>query len=325
VREAFRFRQALWASADDPRRACDDAAMGRLNLEQIKTFLSVVRLGGVRKAAGGMNLTQPAITARIKTLEETLGAELFDRTSGGMVLTKRGELLLSHAEQFERLSEMVVRDVIDPSGVEGRLRLGVSETIAQCWLPDLVARLHALYPKLEIELDVDISANLRTALLGRSIDLAVLLGPISEYSVDNFALPGFDLPWSVAAGAPVPDNPQDLLRGPILTYARNTRPYRDLRQRLFETVGPGARIFPSSSLSACFRLVEANLGVAALPRALGDGYVAAGTLRTFDPGWIPGPLQFSASYRGEPQSHIVETAARLARDTAVDFASDRIP
>ena len=155
--------------------------MARINIEQLKTFLAVVRLGGVRKASGGLNLTQPAVTARIKTLEDALGCDLFDRTSGSMKLTKRGELLVAHAEKFEYLCELVEKEVVDPEGVEGRLRLGVSETIAQCWLPELVARLHHIYPRLEIEFNVDISINLRAGIINREIDLAILLGPISEY------------------------------------------------------------------------------------------------------------------------------------------------
>ena len=92
---------------------------------------------------------------------------------------------------------------------------------------------------------------------------------------------------------------------------------------LFERVGPDVAIFPSSSLSACFRLVEADLGVAALPRALGRPYVTAGTIREFDPGWVPRPLSFSASYRGVPKSHVVETAAQMARSVALDYADKK--
>jgi len=121
--------------------------MTRINLEQLKTFLTVARLGGVRKAANGLNLTQPAVTTRIKNLQDSLSCDLFDRTSGGMRLSKRGELLLAHAERFEYLSELVEKDVVDPAGTEGHLRLGVSETIAQCWLPELVSKLHSLYSK----------------------------------------------------------------------------------------------------------------------------------------------------------------------------------
>ncbi|MBS0126718.1 LysR family transcriptional regulator [Thetidibacter halocola] len=294
--------------------------MSQINLDQLKAFLYVVRLGGVRKAAEGLHLTQPAVTARIKNLEQALGAELFDRDAGRMILTKRGEMLLGYAERFENLAGLVQRDIADPEGIEGRLRLGVSETIAQCWLPDLIYRLHGLYPKLEIEFNVDISINLRAALLDRALDLAVLLGPISEYSVNNVDLPGFDLAWYVSAKAPEPANPADYLRRPVLTYARQTRPFRELKESLFERVGPDVALFPSSSLSACFRLVEADLGVAALPRALGRDMVARGTIREFDPGWLPRPLLFTASYLGYPRSPMIETAATLAREVAVEFA-----
>lgn len=295
--------------------------MGRISLDQLRTFLAVVRLGGVRKASAGLHLTQPAVTARIRNLEDSLGTPLFDRVAGRMRLTKRGEMLLHHAEQFEQLEELVNKDVTDPAGLEGTLRLGASETVAQCWLPELVTRLHALYPRVQIELDVDISVNLRAGLLGREIDLAILLGPISDYSVDNLDLPGFDLAWYCAAAA---EDPVRIGGRPVLSYARHTRPYRDLKALLLEKVGPGVSVFPSSSLSACFRLVAADLGVAALPRALGDPLVAAGEIRSFDPDWVPAPLQFSASYLGDPRSHVIETAARTAQAVARAFdASQR--
>lgn len=296
--------------------------MTRINLEQLRTFLAVVRHGGVRKAASALNLTQPAVTARIKNLEDTLACALFERRAEGMRLTKRGELLLAHAEKFEQLTELVERDVVDPLGVEGRLRLGVSETIAQCWLPDLVSRLHERYPRLEIEFNVDISINLRSGLVNREIDLAILLGPISEHKVNNIELPGFDLAWYCAGSRDCLVEAADLKR-PVLTYARNTRPYRELKEMLFERVGPDVSLFPSSSLSACFRLVEADLGVAALPRALASEHVAAGRIAEFDPGWVPSPLQFTASYLGEPKSHLIETAAEIALEVATGYKDDK--
>ncbi|MEM6305305.1 MAG: LysR family transcriptional regulator [Pseudomonadota bacterium] len=293
--------------------------MSRMNIEQLKTFLAVVRFGGVRKAAGALHLTQPAVTARIKNLEAALGCPLYDRSARGIRLTKRGELLLAHAEKFEHLAELVERDVVDPAGIDRRLRLGVSETIAQCWLPELVARLHENHRQLEIEINVDISPNLRAGLLNREIDLAILLGPISEHTVNNVALPGFELAWYTSAAGEASADPARILARPILTYARNTRPYRELKEMLFERVGPDVSLFPSTSLSACFRLVAADLGVAALPRALGRGHVAAGEIREFDPGWVPAPLHFTASYLGVPKSHVVETAAKTALEIAQSF------
>ncbi len=238
-----------------------------------------------------------------------------------MRLTKRGELLLNHAERFVHLAELVERDVIDPGGIDGRLRLGVSETIAQCWLPEFVAALRHRFPKLEVEINVDISVNLRTALLQRQVDLAILLGPISEYTVDNLALPDFELAWYTSAHEPVTN--ESCWQKPVLTYAKNTRPYRELKSELFERVGPGTPMFSSSSLSTCFRLVEAGLGVAALPKVMGNNFVKDGKLQEFDPGWKPSPLTFTASYLGDPRSHLIETAAKIAGDIAKKFLGDK--
>ena len=293
--------------------------MVRYKLDQLQAFLTVVRLGGVNRAASAMNLTQPAVTTRIRNLEQSIGAPLFERGAGGMRLTRRGELLVSYAEAHDRLARNIQRDVMDPEGVEGRLRLGVSETIAQSWLPAVITRLHETYPRLEIEFNVDVSVVLRAALIAREIDLAILLGPVSDFSVDNVELPGFALQWYAAADAQVPDSPPDYLRKPILSYARNTRPYRELKAELLKRYGEGIAIFPSSSLSACFRLVASDLGVSALPEALAREWVEAGKLLPFDPGWRPAPLNFTASYLAEGRRHIEEQAAAIAREVAIEF------
>ncbi|PTW56623.1 DNA-binding transcriptional LysR family regulator [Breoghania corrubedonensis] len=289
--------------------------MRALNLDQIRAFLAVCRSGGVQKAAQHLNLTQPAVTTRIRKLEDSLGVSLFERQISGMKLTKRGELLLQYAEQFERLADRVEEVVVAPEGIDRRLRVGASETVAQCWLPDLVSALHRKFPRLEVDINVDISVNLRAALLAREIDLAILLGPISEYSVDNVTLPGFELAWFVAADAADPAEGAHRLfeDKPVISYARNTRPWRELKSLLFDRVGPDVSVFPSSSLSACFRLVEAGLGVAALPRVLGHKLVREGSIREFDPGWKPSELRFSASYLGDPHDHMVEAAAELSQ------------
>lgn len=299
--------------------------MHPLNLEQLKAFLAVVRHGGVNKAAHILNLTQPAVTTRLKRLEESLGTELFERSPGRLKLTKRGELLQTFAEQFERLSDKVEETVVAPEGIDRHLRVGASETIAQCWLPDLVAALRADYPNLIVEINVDISVNLRAGLIDREIDLALLLGPISEYSVDNVELPGFDLAWYVQAGSSAEDGAQLLKEKPVITYARHTRPYRELKTLLQERVATDVQLFPSSSLSACFRLVEAGLGVAALPKALARPYVESGRIVEFDPGFVPDALRFSASYLGDPRSHVVAAAAQKALEVARAYSGYKDP
>lgn len=240
-----------------------------------------------------------------------------------MALTKRAERLVRYAEQFLQLTDLIQRDVADPAGIDRHLRIGVAETLVQAWLPEFITSLRQAFPKLEIEIAVDISSNLREALLNHSIDLALLMGPVSEFSVDNLPLPEFGLDWFCAKDAQLPQDPRDIfLTIPVVTYARNTRPYRELKASLYERYGPEVSLFPSSSLSACFRMVGANLGVAALPRALGKREMAEGQVRRFDPGWCPSALQFTASYLGEPQSFVTRAAAEMAREVALRYDRD---
>lgn len=289
--------------------------MKTLNLDQLNTFLEVVRQGGINRASAMLNLSQPAVTARIKNLERTIGRPLFERTPSGVKPTRAAERLLAHAERFELLASLVERELGNTASNDRFIRIGASETVTQTWLPDFISRLHREFPSMAVDINVDISRNLREALLAREIDLAFLLGPVSEPTVENVALPEFELRW-YASATEAGSDPSDLIRRPVITYLRQTRPFRELRSRLIEEIGPDARIFTSSSLSAIFRLVEAGIGVAALPMAMATASLSSGRIVEFDPGWRPAPLQFSASWVGEPPDPVIEKLTAVALEIA---------
>lgn len=294
----------------------------RFTLDQIQTFLTVARTASMRQASEELYLTQPAVTARIRNLEQVLGVELFDRRAG-MRLTKEGVALVHYAEQYLKLNDLILRDVAQQDSVEMLFRIGVSETIVQAWLPEFIARLREAFPRLRIEIDVDISRNLRDRLIGGAIDFALLMGPVSEFSVENVALPSFEIAWFRAPSEPWPDTADDIFRRwPVITFARGTRPFRLLKEVLLERYGPEAVLFPSSSLSACFRLVASGLGVGALPRALAGPYLANGEIERFDPGWEPAPLDFTASYKAVPSGTLGARAAQVALETALAYNKD---
>ena len=281
-------------------------------LDQLRAFLAVSETGGVRKAAERLHLTQPAVTARLKALETALGAELFDR-SAGMAPTKSGDALIAYAEQYLQLNSLIERDVAKSDSVSRLFRIGVSETIVQSWLPDFIRDLREAYPNLVVEIDVDISRNQRERLLGNAIDLALLMGPVSDYRVENVALPAFELAW---LKSPTLEAAGPEAGAPVITFARDTRPFRLLKQELLERYGPGVALFPSSSLSACFRLIAAGLGVGALPKSLARPYVEAGEIEAFDPGWIPDALEFTASFVAGPDAAMGRSAADIAARAA---------
>ena len=286
-----------------------------MTFDQIKTFLWVARLGGFRKAAERLNLSQPAVSTRISNLEQELRVPLFERGLGEPVLTKHGALLLSYAEQMLFVEEEIKQRVANPSETEGLFRVGASETIAQAWLPDFLKAFSEQYPRVSVDLIVDISLNLRADLLERKLDLALLMGPVSEFSIENIALPPFDLHWYRATS-----NPQeDLSQIPIISYSSQTRPHRELMSELSRRIGPKLRVFTSASLSASLKMIAAGIAVGPYPRALASDLLAAGQIVEFDPGFRPTPLDFTASYLSEPRSFLIETSAKIARDVAQEW------
>lgn len=296
----------------------------RFTLDQIQTFLTVARTASMRQASEELYLTQPAVTARIRNLEQVLGVELFDRRAG-MRLTKEGVALVNYAEQYLKLNDLILRDVAQQSSVEMLFRIGVSETIVQAWLPEFIARLREALPKLRIEIDVDISRNLRDRLIGGAIDFALLMGPVSEFSVENVALPSFEIAWFRTPSQTWPESDTETFRNwPVITFARGTRPFRLLKEVLLERYGPEAVLFPSSSLSACFRLVASGLGVGALPLALAGPYLANGEIERFDPGWGPAPLDFTASYKAVPSGTLGARAAQIALESGLAYNKNNL-
>ena len=279
-----------------------------MTYEQLRTFLAIARHGGVRRAAERLHLSQPAVSGRLAALEEALDQPLFERTPSGLHLTRAGRELVDHAEAALAQREAIRARLAGPRGFRGPFRVGASETIAQSWLPAFARRIGETFPAVTLELTVDITANLRDGVVGRTLDLAFLLGPVSEPSVDNVALPPFPLTWLRRAGS----GPTDLGSVPVISYARGTRPWHELARGMAERHGPEARIHSSASLSAALRMIAEGLGVGPYPVGLARAALAAGEIETFDPGWVPSPLAFTASWPAGPEDELARRAAMMA-------------
>jgi DNA-binding transcriptional LysR family regulator len=293
-----------------------------MKLTQLKTFLWVAKLGGFRRASEKLHTSQPAISARISALEDALGARLFERGATGITLSAKGHELLAYAEQVEMLVDTIRHRIGSAAVFEGVLRLGVSETIVHSWLPRFLTRLSIDYPLVDVELTVDVSAALRDDLLNRALDLAFLMGPISEYSVSNLELPGFPLSWyaggRIAEAARTGAGADLIARYPVVTYARNTRPYREIKAELQRRHGPVVRIFASSALAACFQMVRDGVALGTLPVSLAEPRVQAGEMIEVAMGWRPADLRFTASYVSDPTNLLAAAAAELARSVAAE-------
>ena len=278
----------------------------------------MVQLGGFRRAAEKLATTQPAVSARVAGLEVMIGARLLDRGQRRRVgLTPAGLRLLGYAERLLTLQAEMHAAFIAPDAQRGTIRLGVSETIVHTWLSVLIRQLHDAYPWLEVDIAVDVSPNLRAALLAGEIELALLMGPVAAPGVHDLALRAEPLAWVAHPDLPLGPAPLDLAalaRWPIITYARNTRPHQQLRD-LFAGHKP-PRIFANASLSSTVRMVLDRIGIGLVAPAAIQAELARGDLVLLDAAPGLDPLVFTASWRESPGAPLAAAIAAMAQAVA---------
>src|ERR1700759_1356543 len=165
-----------------------------MDSRHLETLLWVVRLGGICAAAQHLNLTQPAVTRRIQELERELGAKVLRRQGRNVVPTPLGHICLGNAERI--LTEVAtMRVAASGKAAIGTIRVGVVESIALTWFQNLLTRIEARYPKVQLEIDVDLSNRLATKLARRQIDIALLPGPVQLPGVVRGSLGSCALKW----------------------------------------------------------------------------------------------------------------------------------
>lgn len=121
-----------------------------MDIHQLKTFAAVAREGSITRASERLYLSQPAVSAHIKALEDELGIALFARTARGMLLTADGERLLAKAEQTISAHRELLDEATRIKGqVSGRLRLGVSNNSSSSAIGKLISGLADRHPEVE--------------------------------------------------------------------------------------------------------------------------------------------------------------------------------
>ncbi len=290
-----------------------------VDFKSIETFLWVVTLGSFGGAARKLNTTQPAISQRIAQLEAELGVKLLQRDSRNVTPTPSGRQMMQYAEKLIGLRSEMLAAVMDRSAMRGILRLGVSETIVHTWLPQLIERVANAHPNLSLEVEVDITPNLRARLLAQEIDLAFCLGPWSASNVRNRVL--CDYPISFVASPSlglrnVVLTARDLARFAIITFPRKTQPYEIVRSLFNRPDLPAIRLHASASLATVIRMATDGIGVAVIPTAIVERELAEGQLNLLATDLQVPTLTFAASWLASPDT----LAAELVADFAVKLA-----
>jgi DNA-binding transcriptional LysR family regulator len=156
---------------------------------RLTVFRIVAERQSFTSAAEMLHVSQPAVTAHVKALEEGLGVRLFERTSTGARLTAAGERLHSYARQVHQLTQEAMREIGSVNGeTRGSLRVGASTTIAQYLLPRLLAGFLEGHPRIELSVLGGNTAQIVAQVQARKIDLGLIEGPpgTSEVRLESF-------------------------------------------------------------------------------------------------------------------------------------------
>jgi len=164
---------------------------GGMELRTLRNFAAVVRAGNVTRAAAALHISQPALSAQIRELEQELGVPLLVRRARGVEPTERGAALLRRADDIVSLADRAKEEVRAPSGggLGGTLAIGAGETAAFGAIARAAAALRAENPRLSFAVTSGNGAQIDEAIRAGTMDLALFVGPGRFDGYDYFVLP----------------------------------------------------------------------------------------------------------------------------------------
>jgi DNA-binding transcriptional LysR family regulator len=297
----------------------DEGAM--LSLKLLEAFYWVARLRGFHSAADRLRLTQPSISYRVKELEGQIGRTLLVRNGRSFRLTAHGHALFVHAERMIAAAQDLQQQFGQGGTLHGSIRLGVTDAFAAVCLPDLLCRMAAQHPDLNVSVMVDNSHALTGKLDDGEVDVAVVSTPPMLPGLRYDALGDQLIGWvGSPAGAPYAETPAGVAASRIFV----TPPPSNLDAitlEWFRSVGlTPPRLSICNSMSAIVGLVQAGTGIGILPLPLVADNVAQGTMRRLNiPGRLPPQAMFVAYNKGSLDATVPDTLAAV-RQVVADSA-----
>jgi len=239
-----------------------------MDASDLKVFEAVARTGGMGRAAAELNTVQSNVTARVRALEDGLGAVLFVRHSRGVSLSPAGRRLLPYAIKVTLLLAEARRAVVDDGEPRGPLILGSLETASALRLPRILAAFSTTCPAVDLTLVTGTSAELIDQVLGAKLDGAFVAGPVRHPELAEELMFREEL---VLLTAPRMRGWGDLAgeRDLKLIVFRAGCSYRQrLEAMLAERGIVGLRRMEFGTLDGILGCVAAGIGVTMLPRAV---------------------------------------------------------
>jgi len=297
-----------------------------MTLTELRYALAVAQERHFGRAAERCFVSQPSLSAAIRNLEEELGVQLFERGKGEVLVTPIGEEVIAQAQraldEAERV-KAVARQERHP--LQGPLRIGLIHTIAPYLLPDLVAALRDAAPRMPLDIEENLTANLDTMLRDGSIEAAIVALPYAAPGVMTIPLYAEEFRVIVPAGhawARRKHVRPDELPGEHLLLLNVGHCFRDqvldACHEFARPAGPGKQ---GNSLETIRNMVTSGMGVSVLPATALTPKYASPLLKAIDFAPPAPTRRVVLAYReGYPRIAALRVLAKVVRALPLPIA-----
>lgn len=285
-----------------------------MNFDALETFYWVARLSSFRKAADKLFLTQPAVSQRIRHLEEQLGVTLLERRRPSVRLTSRGQQCLQHVERILEARSDLQEIVASDEHLTGMISMGVGETVAMTWLADLLLDLERAYPSIDVNISIDTTSRLWDGLRHSLYDVILVGGLALPHEYGSDLLGSAEAVWVARKGyeGNHQATPQDLAGQRVLSLHRGSFLHGVVARWFSEAGITPSRWVLSSNLSSLLTLTVKGFGLSLVPRPIVADLVRTGTLVEISPCPAIPAIDFLAAYPLSEFSQFGPAVAEIA-------------
>lgn len=232
----------------------------------VRIFLAVARSGTLGGAARSLQTSHPTVGRRLRALEQAVGQTLFQRTADGLVLTEEGHGVLALAEQMEESALGMERRLAGrEQNLKGNLRISSADWFGAYVLPPILADFSKAYPDVDVEI---LTGTRLFNLAQREADVAFRIVPFNAADVVQRRL--FRLEYGVYVTEDSPDPTYGDGTGfRLITHDTSTGRFPDIAW-LIETFPNAKPVLRSNNRNVQGRMCRQGVGIAVLPRAVGD-------------------------------------------------------
>ena len=253
-----------------------------MELDQVETFLAVATFGGFHRAAEALRVSQPAVSARIKALEQSLGVPLFERGGPELALSPAGRALRPHAEQLLRaaaLARQAVHELRPLTG--GALQVAAGLSICQYFLPDVLKHFQEKHPRIMVTVRSGHSKEVLELVLSGEAEIGIARS-LHHPELETLSLREDPL-LLIRRTVQKPKLPrrarlEEVATWPLIFYDRNSSDWM-LSHGMFRRSGlvPNV-VLEVEAIETAKKMVERGLGLAFLPHLAVARELRRGTL-----------------------------------------------